>query len=90
MKKYKTMRYHPTRIEEIEVDRETDASVWLSSGRREPKMTRYHQYHDTWRKAHDSLKFKNRLAIDRYQDMLDKALQEADELQKMTEPTDGN
>jgi hypothetical protein len=61
MIKYKTDRYAPTKIEVVEVLRETEKTVYRASvciGRpeyREAKKTEYHQYHDTWEAAHAHL-----------------------------------
>jgi len=42
------------KITEIEVDRETDTSVWVN-GKRRQKMTDYEIVHDTWGDAHSYL-----------------------------------
>lgn len=42
------------KITEIEVDRETDTSVWVG-GRRRQKITNYKIVHDTWDDAHSYL-----------------------------------
>lgn len=42
------------RIDEIEVDRETDSSIWVN-GRRLAKFTEWHNHYDTWDKAHTAL-----------------------------------
>jgi hypothetical protein len=57
MKKYKTSacRWNiDARIEEIEVERATTASVWIN-GRRNAKVTDYDMYHDTWDEAQSYL-----------------------------------
>jgi hypothetical protein len=57
MKKYKTDACSwgvPAYIEEVEVERETESSVWIK-GRRNAKVTDYAMYFDTWEDAHDYL-----------------------------------
>lgn len=39
------------KITPVEVDKETDTSVWIG-GRRAYKVSNYEVYHDTWRNAH--------------------------------------
>lgn len=42
------------KIEEIEIEKETDSSVWVR-GRRLGKNTSWDTYHDTWEAAHAHL-----------------------------------
>jgi len=60
MKKYKTnaCRWSITaKIEEVEVEREMESSVWIK-GRRNAKVTEFDMYFDTWDDAHAYLKKK--------------------------------
>lgn len=41
-------------IKEVEVERETQSSVWIN-GRVERKMTEYYYYFDTWEDAYQAL-----------------------------------
>jgi len=41
-------------IEEVEVERETDKSVWID-GRRNMKESDWANYYDTWEEAHSNL-----------------------------------
>jgi hypothetical protein len=50
MKKYRTGGWGKNLIEEIEVEKETEYSVWIK-GRRAAKKTDYHNYFDTWEDA---------------------------------------
>jgi uncharacterized protein with von Willebrand factor type A (vWA) domain len=83
VKKFKTARYYPTRIEEMEVLRETAQCVYVSdkfrhrTERREMKDTEFHRIHDSWEEAHAHLleKAENALtnarsALQRAQDVL--------------------
>ena len=57
MKKYvtETGRWRvEAKITEVEVERETESSVWVN-GSRLQKVTGYHIYHDTWDVAHTYL-----------------------------------
>ena len=60
MKKYRIGGYY-VRIEEIEILRETESSVFIATThsrkkeQREAKVSSYHQYHDTWEAAHKYL-----------------------------------
>lgn len=49
MKKYRTATWGKL-IEAVDVDRETEASVWVN-GRRNGKRTEYHSYFDTFAEA---------------------------------------
>jgi len=60
MIKYRTGGYGKNLIEEVECERETEKSVWAkrvygSGFERCLKETEYHNYHDTWEKAHEYL-----------------------------------
>ena len=79
IKKYRTGSYGEP-IEVVEVDRETEKSVWIK-GHRNEKITNYHSYFDSWSEAHDYLvkKFRNEMsrskakydgAKNRYQEVL--------------------
>lgn len=41
-------------IEEVEIDKETDKSVWIN-GVRNAKRTEWANYYDTWEDAHNDL-----------------------------------
>lgn len=51
--KYRTRSTIPE-IDMIEVDRETNASVWINGVRRQ-KDSGYERFHDSWEEAHKSL-----------------------------------
>lgn len=59
MIKYRTSKFYFERnIEEIEISRETDKSVWIKTKfgeQREAKKTNYYRYFDTWEEAHQHL-----------------------------------
>ena len=48
--KYRADEY-PPRIYAVEVERETDASVWVR-GRKRPKTSYHGVFRDTWEEAH--------------------------------------
>lgn len=54
MIKYRTGETHwsvRAKIEEVEIEKETDSSVWVK-GHRNSKFCQSGVYHDTWDKAH--------------------------------------
>ena len=60
MKKYKTSRWNDEKIVEVEVERESEHSVWEKAAnyknlRRSNKITDYTHYHDTWDEAYKYL-----------------------------------
>jgi electron transfer flavoprotein alpha subunit len=61
VKKFKTERYYPARIAEMEVLRETAQCVYVAETRfrrperREMKETDFHRIHDSWEEAHAHL-----------------------------------
>jgi len=65
MKKYVTTTWSTVRaeIKEVEVEKETGASVWIG-GRRLAKNTSYEQYHDTWERAHAHLMSKAKYRVE--------------------------
>ena len=54
MKKFRAGGFSRKLIEEVEVDRETDVSVFIDK-RRHAKRSSYHNYFDTWDQAKDFL-----------------------------------
>jgi len=50
MEKYRTGGWGKNLIEQVEVEKETEASVWIK-GRRNAKRTEYYNYFDTWDEA---------------------------------------
>lgn len=54
MMKYKTERWSHD-IQEAEVTKDTDLSVFLADGSRELKVTQYHQWHDSREEARSHL-----------------------------------
>ena len=54
MIKYRTGKFINNPIEAVEVERETDSSVWIN-GSRNAKHTIYYMYWDTWQEAHEYL-----------------------------------
>jgi hypothetical protein len=54
MKKYILRKWDHTSITEVEVERETDASVWIE-GNRTSKKTAYDVYFSSWDEAYSEL-----------------------------------
>jgi hypothetical protein len=50
MIKYRTGGWGKNLIESVEVEKETEASIWIE-GKRNAKKTEYHNYFDTWADA---------------------------------------
>ena len=57
MKKYLVTLWYRSLIREIEVERETESSVWIK-GRRLAKFSNYEKYFSTWEDAHTFLLFE--------------------------------
>lgn len=78
--KYKIKRRFPeAKIEAIEVERETELSVWVRSAhrphnvRRELKMTDWEEIYDTWEEAHTVLAGKVTVQISDHTRRLEEA-----------------
>ncbi len=56
--KFRTRSY-VTKIEEVEIERETDKCVWVG-GVRVNKASKYFQYHDTYEKAFKDIEIRYR------------------------------
>ena len=54
MVKYKVNYYWRPEVEKVEVEKETESSVWIK-GRREAKEAQYHAFFDTFQEAKDFL-----------------------------------
>ena len=54
MTKYKAYYYSRPEVEKVEVEKETESSVWIQ-GRREVKETQYSAFFDTFQEAKDFL-----------------------------------
>jgi len=55
MIKYRIDKYSETpefRISKVEIEKETDTSVWIR-GMRNNKHSSFHNYFDTWKEAHE-------------------------------------
>jgi hypothetical protein len=52
--KFRTKRYSPAAIEAVDVERETEQSVWIR-GKRLAKRSQYDRFFDSWAKAHAHL-----------------------------------
>ena len=82
--KYRT-GWHRDVIERIEVERETEHSVWVG-GSREGRWTSYHKYHDTWHNARAYLKDRVTNALKSYEKNAEDARKELAKISAMTEP----
>ena len=87
MKKYRTTKYG-IEIEEVEVTRETDISVFTigHTGKecRAAKVNDHERYHDTWSAAHDYLTERERKNVESLQERLWRA--EANYSEIMNQP----
>ena len=89
MKKFKTIRHYATKIEPVEVIRETAefVTVRCSGGSfREAKISDYQRFHDTWKEAHAYLLNRAQSNIRRLKDDLLAAKDELATLEAMVEP----
>lgn len=74
-----------TSIEEVEIDRETEASVWVD-GRLFQKKSRYCQYWDTWQEAHQYLLVKAEKLLQSYRLRLEQAENGFERIKAMKAP----
>lgn len=59
-------------IERVEVDRETESSVFIN-GRRSAKVSGYENFHDSWAAAHACLLAKHQLQVNQLRRQLEAA-----------------
>jgi hypothetical protein len=83
MKKYVTKDYS-NKIIAIDVERETDESVWIN-GRRNAKITSWARYHNTFDDAKTYLIEKKERVITRAKEEIHQAESAIGTLRKMTE-----
>lgn len=63
IKKYLTGGWRHDLIGVVEIERETESSVWID-GRRSAKISRYEVYHDSWDQAKEYLMIKAERGLD--------------------------
>lgn len=73
------------RITAIEIERETDSSVWIG-GRRSAKSTEYDNYFDTWDEAHKFLLDKAGALLDAARHRLQQAQAAHGNIKGMKQP----
>ena len=86
MIKYRTSGWEHD-IERVEVERETEHSVWIK-GRRRSRWTSYEKYHDTWHNAHAYLKSKAEQTLETNERYLEEYRKELAEIKAMVDPED--
>lgn len=84
MKKYKTEQYGIDKIIAIEVDRESEHSVWIGK-RRHNKKSDYTNFFDTWKEAHALLLERANHKVEHAQRNLASAVKDAHDVMGMTE-----
>ncbi len=88
--KYRTSKYSHE-IKKIEIIRETHRSIflkkysWDDAERREPKISDYHRYFDSWNEAHTYLIIRTEKRIDAARIELDKAIIALNDIKEMKE-----
>ena len=85
MIKFRTGGFGKNLIEEIEVERETDSSVWIN-GRRNAKNSSLHKYCDTWGEAHLFLLEKAERSLESARRSLERAQGEYGNIKGMKAP----
>lgn len=83
MKKYRTSPYGKL-IETVEVERETEASVWIN-GQRNAKRTEYHSYFDTFAEAKQHLLDLAEKSVNSAQLRLERAKERYDKVEGLKE-----
>lgn len=84
MIKYKTSNYGRERISAIDVERETDQSVWIN-GRRQAKASNYEAIYDSWTEARDALLHKAEHSLQSRQAQLQRAQDELEHIKGLKE-----
>ena len=83
--RWQTTRYHPTKIDRIECDRETTHSIWIN-GRRRARHTEYHNLFSTWEDARSHLQLEQELAIASYERLLHESKRSLSQINALTKP----
>lgn len=73
------------RIKTVEVERETESSVWIN-GRRNAKLNNYKNYFDTWEEAHSYLMEKAQRKVNEARKSLEQANSELGTVKGMKPP----
>jgi hypothetical protein len=79
--KYRTSKYS-VEIKEVEVERETDHSVWVK-GNRSAKHSDWHQYHETYNEAFNFLDCRYTQKLSAAESRLDTAKNEYSAVQEL-------
>ncbi|RBO54080.1 hypothetical protein DSD19_06360 [Rhodovulum sp. BSW8] len=87
MLKYMAEHSWRDEIRAVEVDKETESSVWIS-GRRRPKIAQSATFHDTWDEAHAYLTAIADGEVMRCRSALDHAKSRAGNIKRMKRPAD--
>ena len=85
MIKFRTCDFGKNLIEEIDVERETDSSVWIN-GRRSAKNSSWHKYWDSWEEAHAFLLEKAEKSLQSARRSLERAQGEYGNIKGMKAP----
>lgn len=85
MIKYKTGEWNIL-IKEVEVERETDVSVWVN-GRRCGKRTSWDNYFDTWAKAYSFLFDRATHTLEAAERRLESAKEQVAKIEALVDPT---
>lgn len=84
MIKYKAEIWH-NEIDEVEVERETESSVWIN-GRRHAKQTSCACYFDTWDEALDYKLSKSQDEVERARSALERAKSKLGNIKGLKKP----
>jgi hypothetical protein len=89
MKKYQASHYFRMDIIEVEVEKETDSSVWVK-GHRNAKRSADATYCDTWDEAHNILLEKAQIRVDDARNRLNHANDVLGNVKGMKKPNGEN
>lgn len=84
MHKYKTTSF--SGITSVEIERETDSSVYIN-GRRRSKRSEYEDYFDTWEEAHEFLTRRAQDDVESARHVLERANSRLGNIKGMKKPT---
>ena len=86
MIKYRTGGFGNKLIEKVEVERETEVSVWIN-GRRNAKDSSWYKYFNSWNEAHSFLIEKAESDVEAATNRLRRASANLQKIKSLTEET---
>lgn len=83
--KYRTVRWDAAKIQVVEIERETDNSIWIN-GSRQSKGSSHCRFHDSWEEARDHLMKLAEGKVSSLRNELERARSELGNVKGLKEP----